>query len=858
MLRLKRAATLAAVLFAAACTADSMSPTAPTGPLETISDAAHSGAVPGFYFLPSMVPQPSYSGTFDAALQPRVEICELSGSACVTTIATFTFGTGPGNVKLDAAGEQYHVNWKTSDFNLDPAKSYRISVYQGTFQLGYADVDVVGSAKDLKNVDTGQFIPLLDDRTLPIKFRIETGIAAQVVVTPALDSINVGETTQFTATCTDLHNNVVACPATTWTSSNPAVATVDNTGLATGVDAGTVTITASIGYVQGTATLVVIEPNTPPVANDDSFEAIGNFTVPVDAPGVLANDTDVQTPGGLSVVPGTVATTGGGTAMLAADGSFTYLSAAGFTGSDSFSYTVTDGSLTATATVTMTSTTRVWYVDNSAAAPGDGRDASPFSTLAAAEGPSTPGETIFLLYGNGSSVGYNAGFTFQAGQSLTGQGVPADVTVMLNGQSVVLLDAGNAPTVTNTAAGATLRLAANNTAQGMNVLSTAGAGISGSGFGTFAVSAMNVAAIGGPSVDLQNGTVAASFTSLSSSNSPSDGLRLTGVGGTLSASAGVIVGAADAGVEVTNAAGVLDVDLAGMQVQGSGGDGVHVDALASASVAVAVTGGNLAANRGDHFQAAAAGNATLDVTFTGNVLSGGHPSPLGQGIVIGATAPLPGFAGTVTYTVANNTINGAVTSAVITNLGPSTAGASFSGTVSGNQIGTAGVALSCSAQGSGISVEAHGNGTHTASVTGNTIKGCLDRGISVLANGGAGTANLTVTGNSVDELVNPSSREGFFLNAGSTSTDSHFVCLVLGGAGASANSLTQGPSATAAIRARQRFGTTVRLPGYVGGNTDIAAVTAFLSAQNGGASAVADAAVPPGGGFVGGAACPLP
>jgi len=218
----------------------------------------------------------------------------------------------------------------------------------------------------------------------------------------------------------------------------------------------------------------------------------------------------------------------------------------------------------------------------------------------------------------------------------------------------------------------------------------------------------------------------------------------------------------------------------------------------------------------------------------------------------------------VTYTVANNTINGAVTSAVITNLGPSTTGSSFSGFVRDNLIGTSGVALSCSAQGSGISLEAHGNCTHTASVTGNTTKRWLDRGISVLANDGSGTVNLTVAGNSVAELVNGSSREGFFMNAGSTSVniyggvDSHLVCLALGGAGASANALTHGPSATGDIRTRQRFGTTVRLPGYVGGNTNIAAVTAFLSAQNGGASAVADAASPPGGGFVGGAACPLP
>ena len=567
MLRLKRVAAVAAILAAAACTADGRSPTAVLdGPRKTISDAAHSGAVPGFYFLPPMVPQPTYSGTFDAALQPRVEICELSGTSCGTTIATFTFGTGASNVKVDAAGQTYQVNWKTSDSNLDVNKNYRISVYQGTFLLGFADVDVVGTAKDLKNVDTQQYIPLLDDRTLPIKFRVETGIPAFVAVSPASDSVYVGDTRQFTATVTDLHGNTVSATVT-WSSNPTSVATVDGTGLATGVAQGTATITASIGYASGSATLQVINPNTPPVANPDTFQAIGNVTIPVGAPGVLANDTDAETPSGLAAVPGTVATANGGTATIAADGSFTYLSAPGFTGTDSFTYTVSDGSLTANGTVTMTVPTRVWYVSNAGAAPGDGRDASPFAALASVEGVSAAGETIFLLSGNGTSAGYDAGITLKNGQTLTGQGVAANVTAVVNGQTITLLAAGSAPTVTNAAAGATVRLASGNTVQGVNVNSTAGAGFSGSGFGTLAVQAVNVAAIGGPALDLSNGTVAATFATLSSANSAGAGLDLSGVAGTLTAPAGVVANASGNGVDV--AGGNANVTFGG-SVSGSG------------------------------------------------------------------------------------------------------------------------------------------------------------------------------------------------------------------------------------------------------------------------------------------------
>ena len=60
---------------------------------------------------------------------------------------------------------------------------------------------------------------------------------------------------------------------------------MDGSGLATGVAPGTATITATCQAASGSATLTVFNPNTPPVPQDDAFEAIGNVTVPVTAPG---------------------------------------------------------------------------------------------------------------------------------------------------------------------------------------------------------------------------------------------------------------------------------------------------------------------------------------------------------------------------------------------------------------------------------------------------------------------------------------------------------------------------------------------------------------------------------------------
>jgi hypothetical protein len=58
---------------------------------------------------------------------------------------------------------------------------------------------------------------------------------------------------------------------------------------------------------------------------------------------------------GLTVTAGMVVTAQGGSVTLAADGTFTYTPAAGFSGSDTFTYTVSDPTgRTATGTVTIT------------------------------------------------------------------------------------------------------------------------------------------------------------------------------------------------------------------------------------------------------------------------------------------------------------------------------------------------------------------------------------------------------------------------------------------------------------------------------------------------------------------------
>ena len=83
-------------------------------------------------------------------------------------------------------------------------------------------------------------------------------VLANISVTPSTPSVTVGGTQQFTATAN--YNGGASSDITntaTWTSSNTGFATITTGGLATGVAAGSPTVTAAFGGMSGTATLTV-------------------------------------------------------------------------------------------------------------------------------------------------------------------------------------------------------------------------------------------------------------------------------------------------------------------------------------------------------------------------------------------------------------------------------------------------------------------------------------------------------------------------------------------------------------------------------------------------------------------------
>lgn len=79
-----------------------------------------------------------------------------------------------------------------------------------------------------------------------------------VDVTPPTPTVSAGSTVQLSATLRDVYGNVLSGPGVTWSTANGAVATVNASGLVTGVAPGTVVIQATSQGKTGVATVTVV------------------------------------------------------------------------------------------------------------------------------------------------------------------------------------------------------------------------------------------------------------------------------------------------------------------------------------------------------------------------------------------------------------------------------------------------------------------------------------------------------------------------------------------------------------------------------------------------------------------------
>jgi CSLREA domain-containing protein len=276
-----------------------------------------------------------------------------------------------------------------------------------------------------------------------------------------------------------------------------------------------------------------------------------------------------------------------------------------------------------------------------------------------------------------------------------------------------------------------------------------------------------------------------------------------------------------------------------------------------------------------------AGNGTLDLTFgQAGAGNGNTVTNTGLGVVIVGTNST-GF----TYSIVNNTFNNtaaAIPLGFATNvISARKAGAgTWTGTISGNKIGTNTVARSgCDVSAcNGITADAfNSSGTYTATITNNEVNEVNGAGIDVQSGGGSDSTVIktTITGNTVrDPFIGAGSgsqNTAIFVQSGSVVGDTTTVKAQIDSNICSGSWNTPGNHSL--IRVRERFTTTTFcLTNYNpandydgGGAGNVGDVATFLAQQNSGSTAPAGYAIgsasqiatAPAAGSVSGPSCPL-
>lgn len=116
-------------------------------------------------------------------------------------------------------------------------------------------------------------------------------VVATVTVTPGSASGTVGQTGQFSAVAKDASGNVLTGKTITWSSTNAAIATVDQSGLATAIGPGSAAIVATVqgktgqaaitvtgGAAGGTASQSKVSPSSASVATGATLQLTASVT----------------------------------------------------------------------------------------------------------------------------------------------------------------------------------------------------------------------------------------------------------------------------------------------------------------------------------------------------------------------------------------------------------------------------------------------------------------------------------------------------------------------------------------------------------------------------------------------------
>ncbi len=362
-----------------------------------------------------------------------------------------------------------------------------------------------------------------------------------------------------------------------------------------------------------------------PLALPDAYTCTGN--VPISIPsgsGLLANDFDDNIPG-LTVTAGTFPTVQGGAIAIASNGSFTYTPPAGYTGTDSYSYTLNDGNgvgagvpTTDMNVVTITVSNLIWFIDNAAAA-GDGRRNTPFNSLTAFNAGSVAAGNVIYIEHTGTN--YTGGIVLQNNEQLFGEGHTggsnlANVLPFTLAPNSVALPAinGSRPLITNTT-GDGIGLAQNNVLRGFDVGSCSDFGMDNlvaATVGNLTISEVMINNPTGGGFRAANGGALNVTLGSMTTTGGVNGISLSSTSGTFTTGTVSVTNPSGVGISLQSVSTVLSLGATTINKGASAGTGVH---LASSSGNVTFLNLSITTNNGS---ALVGTEHTGSITITNN------------------------------------------------------------------------------------------------------------------------------------------------------------------------------------------------------------------------------------------------
>jgi len=511
---------------------------------------------------------------------------------------------------------------------------------------------------------------------------------------------------------------------------------------------------------------------TPPIANNDTYPEtlIGNVSINSSLISFSVTSND-QFNSPITITAFDATSANGGTVAMTTSGAgigqFTYNPAAGYTGADTFTYTISNAHGSTTGTVHLTLSGIIWFINDNAGA-GDGRLASPFNTLAAFQavndgaGHHPAANANIFLYD--SSTGYTGPVTLLTGQKLIGQDATSSlsaITGLTPGTSSATLPAtgGGSPNdVAITSAGNTVTLGSGNTVWGMTLGNSIGTALTGASVGSLKIRDLTINTTGA-AVSLASGALDAIIKSISAGGG-THGISLTSTtgsfdvegdgasdpanttrgrttakngGGTLTlGSGGTIQNATSAGILLSSA---TNVTLRNMTIQNNGGSGVNTggDGITATNGSALTLDNDLIQNQAGNYGLHATGlaGATLVHTeITGNATTAGVETPHVWNVRLDNV--------TGTFSVNDSLFHNSRENVFgLVDGGSSTASLTATNSEWRDTVTTTPGNV-C------LYLEADGTANVSLNLTGSTIKNCYSSGVTYNGNGSSGGGTFTV------------------------------------------------------------------------------------------------------------------